>query len=90
MATLTDADFRQIRDLIKSNAPAHAVFRVWSLDKPTWKALFQGAETWFVNAFNTTPATSFKAALDAISTTTAEQARWVGKVWFMWRIGIDW
>ena len=90
MATLTDSDFTQIKHLVRNDSNAWTIFQTWSLSKATWKALFQAAETWFVSAFNTTPATSFKAALDAVVTTTANQAKWIGKIWFMWRIGIDW
>ena len=73
--------------MIRGNAEARQIFKTWSLSKANFYALFQAAETWFVGAFNTIPATSFKAALDAVSATTANQARWFGKIWFMWRIG---
>lgn len=90
MATLNNTDFQRIRELIYSDETIRNVFKSWSLSKTTWKAIFQAAEDWFTGAFNTTPSTSFKAALDSVSTTTATQAKWVGKIWFLWRTGIDW
>jgi len=90
MATLGDSDFTQIKELVRSNPNAWTIFKAWNLSKATWKALFQAAENWFVSAFSVTPASSFKAALDAVTATTVNQARWIGKIWFMWRIGIDW
>jgi hypothetical protein len=90
MAVLDNNDYTQIKRLIQSNPDAKAIFKVWGLDKQTWKDLFQAAEDWFVGAFTTTPTTSFQDALDAVATTTTAQAKWVGKVWFMWRIDIDW
>ena len=90
MATLTDPDFQQIFRLIQQDAATKQTFKTWSLSKSTWRALFQASEDWFVGAFNTTPATSYKGALDAVTTTTIAQAKAVGKIWFAWRIGITW
>ena len=91
MATLADVDYRQIQQLVRNNDAARALFKSWGLSKATWRSLFQAAENWFVGAFSgPAPATSFKTALDAVATTTLTQARWVGKIWFMWRIEIDW
>lgn len=90
MATLTDGDFTEIRNIISSDPVLKAEFKAWNLAKDVWKAIFQASEDWFVNGFNTTPTTSFKAALDAVSTTTGAQAKAIGKVWFAWRIGITW
>lgn len=90
MATLSNNDYQQIRELIQTTPAARAVFKTWNLPRSQWTALFQAAENWFVGAFTAIPSTSFKAALDALVSTTASQARWIGKIWFMWRIGIDW
>jgi len=90
MATLTDQDFIKIQQHIKSDPEINNVFRSWGISKSQWRSLFQAAETWFTGSFNTTPTESFKAALDNVVTTTATQAKWVGKVWFAWRINITW
>jgi len=87
---LTDADYTQIRDLVRGNPVIWADAKIWSLSKPTWRALFQAAENWFATAFNSVPPTSFKAGLDAVTTITVARAKNIGKIWFMWRIGIDW
>lgn len=88
---LNDIDFTQIKELTKANPAAWSVLKSWSLLKPTWKAMFQAAEDWFVTAFSAVPTTSFKAALEAVAgSMTNTQAKWVGKVWFMWRVGKDW
>lgn len=90
MATLTDSDYTEIARIIRNDPTFDNTFRSWSFSRPTWKALFQAAETWFTGAFNTTPSTSFKAALDAVATTTANQAKWIGRIWFEWRLRITW
>ena len=90
MATLTATDYQHIATLIRGNGEAKQIFKIWSLPKATWYALFQSAEAWFVSAFATVPGTSFKAALDAVTPVTVTQAKWIGKIWFTWRIGIVW
>ena len=86
MATLTTADFANLKKRIKHDSVARSTFKAWALDKATWYALFQAAEDWFVNGFSTQPTTSYKAALEAIAgTMTNPQAIQVGKVWMGWR-----
>ena len=51
-------------------------------------ALFQAAEDWFVGGFNTTPSSSFKAALEGIAgLMTNAQARNVSVIWARWYAG---
>jgi hypothetical protein len=85
MAQLTDADYSQIKKIIKSNPTAHQILKDWGLDKTTWKALFQETEDWNVDGFTVTPTTSFKAALDAITATTNQQAKMIWSVWAEWQ-----
>ena len=86
MATLTDADFTTIRDIIRSYPDAKAEFKALSLSKAEWKAAFQAAEDWFVSGFNSVPVTSFKAALEVqTGALTGTQAQLVGFVWMLWR-----
>lgn len=84
MAVLDNSDFTEIAQFIR-NSPNKAEFKAAGFSKADWKALFQAAEDWFVGAFNTTPTTSFKGALDAVVTTTSGQAQAIGKVWMNWR-----
>jgi len=93
MATLDNTDFTEIRDFIRYS-PNKQVFRDWGIEKPVWKLLFQAAEDWFIGAFNTTPTTSFKGALDAVMAAqlpealpalTNPQAVAIGKTWMKWR-----
>lgn len=86
MATLNSTDYEQIRQKIKSDPVSNAAFRTWGLSKSTWYALFQAAETWFVTGFTSTPTTSFKAAVEAVTgTATNAQAKQVAFVWMGWR-----
>lgn len=86
MATLNDADYTQIALFIRNDATIRQTFKTLSFSKATWKALFQAAETWFVDALTVRPATSFEAALDAVAQVTTVQARQIAKIWFIWRI----
>ena len=85
MATLNNADFTEIKKLIKRDATARDIVNAWGLDKQTWKDLFQEAEDWNTNAFLTTPTTSFKAALDVITTTTNQRAKMIWTIWSRWK-----
>jgi hypothetical protein len=86
MATLTNDDFSAIKKMVKQNATYRDEFKQWPLDKPTWKAAFQAAEDWFVNGFLTTPASSFKAAIEAeTGAATNAQVKALGWVWLGWR-----
>ena len=53
--------------------------------------MFQAAEDWFVNGFDTVaPSTTFKAALDAeVGSTTLAQAKQVARAWAGWRFKTD-
>lgn len=91
MTQLDSNDFTQIKKLIRRYPAVEAEVKAWGLDRPTWMALFQAAEDWFVNGFNSTPTSSFKAALEAAAgPMTANQAKWLGRIWFEWRIGEVW
>ena len=87
MATLNNTDFQDIYQRVRSDPTSWAGFRTWGLTKTQYKAAFQGAETWFVNAFTTTPTTSFKAAIEAAigQSCTNAQAKLVGYAWAGWR-----
>jgi len=84
MAVLDNDDFKEIAQYIRLS-DYNTEFKTAGFSKAEWKALFQAAEDWFVGAFNTTPSTSFKGALDAVITTTSAQAQAVGKAWMNWR-----
>lgn len=89
MATLTNEDYREIRDII-ATSPQKATFRSWGLSKQVWRDLLQAAETWFVNGFLSVPSTSFKTALQAAAgTMTNAQAIAVGKIWMHCRFNKD-
>ena len=85
MATLTNADFTEIRRRLYNDPIARATFRSWALAKADWKSLFQTAETWFTGGFSTRPATSLKAAFDAVTATTNAQAQQVAWLWVNWK-----
>lgn len=90
MATLTAEDFQSLKKRIKADAPTRAEFKAWGLDKTTWYELFQAVEDWFVNGFSTAPATSFKAAVEAVTgATTVARAKAVALVWMGWRYGAN-
>lgn len=91
MAVLTDANYTEIRQIVKSNPDAWSSHKGMGLSKPVWENTYQAAEDWFVDGFAITPTESFTAALEgeAGSMTNAE-AKWIGKVWFEWRVGQDW
>lgn len=86
MATLSDSDFQQIREIIGSNIEIKTVLKAWGLDKATWKAAFQASEDWFVNGFNSTPSTSYKAAIEVVTgATTVARAKHLALAWIKWR-----
>ena len=85
MATLTPADYQEIQQAI-AGSTVKPTFKAWGLNRTTWMALFQAAETWFTNGFLNTPPSSFKAALEAVAgTMTNQQAIAIGKIWMQWR-----
>ncbi len=86
MTTLTSSDYRDIKKRIRRDPTARSEFKIWGLDKPTWYALFQTVEDWFVNGFSTTPTNSFKAAIESVTgATTNARAKVVGFIWMGWR-----
>ena len=86
MATLTNDDFTEIKKIIRNDPTARSTFKVWGLSKAEYKAMFQAAEDWFVNGFDATPTSSFKAALEVeAGTMTNAQAKQVGFAWMGWR-----
>lgn len=86
MATLGTSDYEIIKQKIRANQAAWDVFRAWGLTKTQWYSAFQAAETWFVNAFNATPATSAKAAIEVITgACTNNQAKQLLYIWAGWR-----
>lgn len=85
MAILTDADFLQIREIISTNPAIKAELKFWPLSKATWKLAFQASEDWFVNGFNATPTTSYKAAIVAITgAATNAQVKALASAWIKW------
>jgi hypothetical protein len=86
MATLGNSDFEYIRDWIQVHPSVWATFKAWSISRPTWKLLLQASEDYMVSAFNNRPATSYKAALDAVSTTTGAQAQAIFYAWVSWKM----
>ena len=86
MATLDNTDFTDIKETVSSIPVAYDDLQLVALTKQEWKDTFQAAEDWFVAAF---PA--LKTALEVESgTLTNSQAKWIGKIWFLWRITQDW
>lgn len=87
MATLDDTDFSEIARHINANPGLKDTFKSWGISRLIWQTVFQAAEDWFVGAFNTTPVSSFKAALETAAgqALTAAQAIAIGKVWMQWR-----
>lgn len=85
MTTLTSSDFTKIKTDIRNDSASNNVFKAWGLDKPTWKSLLQETEDYFVDAFNVTPSTSYKTAVDAITTITNAQAQMIFKSWASWK-----
>lgn len=87
MATLSNADFQDIRQRIYADPTSRAQFRAWGLSKTQYQAAFQAAETWVVDGFGSRPATSFKAAIEAAigGNCTNAQAKLVGYAHTGWR-----
>ena len=86
MATLTTQDFQDIQRMIRADAALWQEFKTWGLTKQQWMNAFQAVEDWFTGAFNTTPTSSFKAALETVTgTTTGARAQAVGRIWIQWR-----
>lgn len=83
MATITDADFTQIRQIINNYPAAKAEMKLLNLDRTTWMATFQAIEDWFVNGFGSVPSVSLRGAIDVVTTaTTSGQDQILGEVWF--------
>lgn len=85
MAILTDANFKEIREIININPAIKAELKFWPLSKANWKLAFQASEDWFVNGFNTTPTTSYKSAITAITgAATNAQVKALASSWIKW------
>ena len=91
MATLTNADFQDIRRRVYADATYRASFKAWGLSKAQYQAALQAAETWFVGGFTVAPTTSFKAAIEAAigQSCTSAQAKLVGYAWAGWRFSAN-
>ena len=86
MATLTNADFTDIKNRIQRDPTGRDQFRSWPLTKAQFMAAFQAAEDWFVTGFTTRPALSFKAAIEVeTGDTTNAQTKLIGVAWMGWR-----
>jgi hypothetical protein len=86
MATLTNSDFTEIKKIAK-RPQFWPTFKAWGLDRATWENTFQAMEDYFVNAFTTRPAGSWKAALEVEGgAMTNGQAKAIADVWGIWRI----
>lgn len=86
MATLTDENFTEIKNIIRNDSSLHSVFRNWVLSKSVYKAAFQSAEDWFVNGFSQAPSSSFKAAIELVTgATTVARAKALAVAWIKWR-----
>ena len=87
MATLTDADYTWIRDWVHNNRTIYTELSTWGLNKATWKAAFQAIENYMVSSFNTTPTTSIRAAIEAVTgITTTLQAQYLFVTWVSWKL----
>ena len=90
MATLTDEDYRTIKEIARADDTAWTTFKTWGLSTPVFKSALQAAETWFVNGFSTAPSTSFKSAIEVETGTCSNaQAKQIGWVWMGWRNRIN-
>lgn len=87
MATLNDADYTHIKRWVKSQPAIKDEFDGWGLSKATWKAALQAVEDYVVSGFGTRPATSIRAAIEAVTgATTPTRAQYVFAAWVAWKL----
>lgn len=87
MATLTDADFTQMKRIAHQSGN-YDTLAALGLSKATYKAILQACENYFVNAFSAAPSTSYKAAVEAVAgSLTNPQAIAIFDVWVIWKRG---
>lgn len=87
MATLTDADFTQIKQWIQRQPTIEAEFRAWGLTKNVWRAALQAIETYQVAALTATPASSIKSAIEVeTGATNNTRASYIWIAWVQWKI----
>jgi len=87
MATLTNASFRYIQTWVNSQPAIKADFKTWSLSKAVWQAAFQAVEDYMVGGFSIRPATSIRAAIEAVTgATTAARAQSLFAAWVAWKL----
>ena len=87
MATLTNNSFRYIQAWVNSQPAIKADFKTWSLSRPTLQAAFQALEDYMVNGFSVRPATSIRAAIEAVTgATTAARAQSFFAAWVAWKL----
>lgn len=88
MATLTNADFVKIRLLVQAHPAEKTILKTWHLPKATWQTALQTIEDYMVNGFGTRPATSIRAAIEAVTgATTVQRATTLLTVYFWWKVG---
>ena len=87
MTTLTNADFGYIAEWVRSQPTIKADLKGWSLPKATWQAALQAIEDYVVGGFSVRPATSIRAAIEAITgATTAARAQSLFAAWVAWKL----
>lgn len=87
MATLTDADFVKIRTWVITTPAVKADLKGWSLPKATWRAALQAVEDYMVGGFTVRPATSIRAAIEAVTgATTLARAQSLFAAWVAWKL----
>ena len=87
MATITDQDFTWCVGWVKNHRTYYDDIRTWGLTRPTYKDAIQAVETYMVAGFSARPATSIRAAIEAVTgATTPSRASTIFTVWAAWRI----
>jgi hypothetical protein len=87
MATLADADFVYIQNWVRHQPAVRADLYGWSLSRSLWRAAFQALEDYTVSGFATRPATSIKAAIEAVTgPATASQAQSMYAAYVAWKL----
>lgn len=87
MATISDAGFTKIKEWVRGNKAIYNEFRTWGITKTTLKSALQAVENYMISAFSTTPTTSVRSAIEAVTgATTPTRAQYVFVVWAQWKL----
>lgn len=87
MATITDADFKQMRSWARSKTSYRRTWQLIGISTTAIKAVLQAVEDYSVGSYTTTPTETLKDAMETAAgqSLTVSQAKGLWYAWASWK-----